>query len=608
MCSLKASVLTPRLFAIFPERKLQTTLIPFTQLPNEGSHYAQGQTASLLALTLGLLSACGSNTNQGSLPTPQAATVASAHYQDTQVTINPTAMDFGKRLEAASLEKTGKHGNTLFRTEQGNVEFFKKELIVEVHDQEAFQKFLKKYDGKVLDDGELPKITLSGAEKGNRLREVPDGIWQLVEVNVPDVSLDKVAQRLNKLGVKGKVEFPDQESANLYYAAMVSVEEGGINAGANYAMRPQAASGSDPNHILSNGTYMTTYSPTWYNDALRRTQVPRAWEEFGVTGYLPDVAIIDTGFKPNDWELTGYDPVTGTQAYYKGTIANQQYDYPEGDTDVTSYDGDPDPNGSTWHGHSVAQVALGAGKNHYGNTGIAPGAWPYLYRLGRGVGNALSFYDAGRAVDQAIASGVDIINMSFGALTPGGAGVPNTYLGDALHRSDNAGLINVAAAGNDNRYQDSTRYPWFLYPIPASWSQVIAVGAADPLDRRVAPENGYGWGSNWGPMVDIWAPGTNLYVGPQPNYWCYNDSNQFCKGTGYENIAYAFNGTSGAAPFVAGAIALMRDANFYLNRNDVMNILRSTSNKNTPDSNVNQTGGRIDVYEAVKKAKNYVRP
>lgn len=568
---------------------------------------------SILSLTLGLLSACGSNSTQSTLPPAQAATEANGTFEDTRVSINPGVVPFAQRMEAASLEANGKHPVTLLKTEQGNVEFFKKELIVEVRDQKAFDKFLKKFNGKVINNGKLPPITLSGAEKGNQLRPVTDGIWQLVELNVPDVAMDKVAKKLNKLGIKGKVEFPDQESANLYYASLASIEEDGINAGVNYAMRPEGASGSDENHLHSYGTFMTISGSMEFNHALRQTRVPQAWAEFGVTGSLSDIAIIDTGFKPNDWELTGYDPYNNNYAYSKGTIAHQQYDYQDNDTDVTSFDGDLNSTGLTWHGQRAAQVALAAGKNHYGNTGVAPGAWPYLYRLGREpITRLVSFYDAGRAVDRAIASGVDIINMSFGFLSPGGAGVPNTYLGEALWRADAAGVINIAAAGNDNRYQDNMRYPWFLYPVPAAWPEVIAVGAVDPIDRRVAPGNEYNftWGSNWGPMVSIWAPGSHLDIGPLPTNSCYNEADKFCAFQGIDKMLGLpqSTGTSAAAPFVAGAVALMRDAKFNLNRTDVLNILRSTSKKDTPDSGVNQTGGRIDVYEAVKAARTYVRP
>ncbi|WP_293912412.1 S8/S53 family peptidase [Deinococcus sp.] len=557
------------------------------------------RTAPLLLSLALMLGACGSQT---STVDGQVVPGAEATYKDVSVSINPQVLGSERKLEAQALEKHGQHANTLMRTEQGNIEFFQKEVIVKVTDEKSFGKFLKKYDGVVLNDGTSPTPVLSGAEKGNKLRPVPQGLWRLVQITTPAVSMDAMAKRLSKDELKGKIEFPDQETANLYYATQTAQDEFGLAVTTNYVMRPTGATGNDQDALLSTGGRVTPNSPSWYWQ-FKKTGVIRAWEELGYTGFRPDVGIIDTGFKPNDYELTGFNPIKNSSTWFKGNIASQQYDYQDGDTDVTSFDGDPDYNNSLWHGMSVAQVALGASNNQYGSSGVAPGAWPYLYRLGRGIGNALSFYDAARAVDRAVASGVDIINMSFGTLMPGGGNVPNPYgfyLSDALLRAEAAGVINIAAAGNDNRYQDSVRYPWFLYPVPASWSSVIAVGATDELDKKASY-------SNWGPMVQIFAPGVNLTASFTPGNAssCYTASQLFCASTNLTSNQ-RFDGTSAASPFVAGAVALMRDANFSLNRADVVKILQSTAFKSTGDPAVDSIG-RINVYEAVKKAMTYVR-
>src|SRR5205085_11736208 len=91
---------------------------------------------------------------------------------------------------------------------------------------------------------------------------------------------------------------------------------------------------------------------------------------------------------------------------------------------------------------------------------------------------------------------------------------------------------------------------------PAAYPGVVAVSATD-WDGNVASF------SNWGPWVDLAAPGiaiTSTYpaAGPRANY-----------ATG--------SGTSFAAPFVAGVAALLRSANPGWSADDTANRLRSTA-------------------------------
>ena len=491
----------------------------------------------------------------------------------------------GQRADALRSPAPGAKGSRVkaVRMQGGKFEFFEDELIVHVQNEAAFERFLRKYDAQVLDDGTIP-LPPPGAPTAER-RAVPQREWRLVRVHAPDVDTRALAKKLTDRGHRGTIEFEDQATANLYDLALELENSPELGTSVNYAMHSTAVSSRSVEHYT--GDFLGYFRPAldW---ALYNMGTTQLWDDTGVSGAGVDIAFIDVGFTPDDWDLTGYDPVTKTWNYRYV----YQYDFAEKDYNVSSADGDPDPNGTTWHGHGVAAVALAAQNNHYGVSGVAPNASPMLFRVGRGIGNAMSYYDAGVAVDTAVAWGAEVISMSFIVLTPGGAGVPNTYLGAALQRADNAGVINVAAMGNDNRYTDNNFYPWFLYPIPGSWPTVIGVGATTKDNTRAIY-------SNYGPATDIWAPGEVLSVGPGPkSSYCYFTAERCANYSARET----FNGTSAATPYVAGAVAMMKQVRPSLNRQQALSYLQSMSQKNSTDGTVNDAG-IIHVYLSVWMAR-----
>jgi len=113
-----------------------------------------------------------------------------------------------------------------------------------------------------------------------------------------------------------------------------------------------------------------------------------------------------------------------------------------------------------------------------------------------------------------------VLNLSIG-------GTKSTALNDAVERLVNAGITVVAAAGND-RADACTK-------SPASASNAITVGATTSSDARASY-------SNFGACVDINAPGSEIMAG-----WIYSNSS-----------TRTIQGTSMAAPHVAGAVAVYR--------------------------------------------------
>lgn len=445
------------------------------------------------------------------------------------------------------------------------------------------------------------------------MREVAREDWHLIKINHTHQASARLAAQLDTLGeAKPKQVRGSSSEALAVYAAALEARADGVQAEFNYAL--ESTSWNPEEHIRTGGGYRSTRD-LWWLGGKRNTptagtiygnNVVKVWDEMGITGHGVSIAVLDVGFLPDDWEITGYNPVTGFGGRW---IMEYSFDTRRLGYDASADETGDDNDGRKYHGYGSSSIALGSAGNQYGGAGVAHNATPILFRLGRDPHYGLiSYYDAGVAVDTAIAWGASVINMSFGVNLAGAAGVPNSYLGAALQRSVNAGLVNVAAMGNENRWVNSITYPWFAYPVPASWPTVIGVGAATANGWRASY-------SNYGPRTGIWASiqgtggGTedqnfvsSSYVGPDP-VWasCYWTLTR-CKDQPGQTMEY--NGTSSAAPVISGIAALMQQVNPNLNHYQIHSIMSNTARRDLPDANVNE-GGLVDAYEAVKAAQNF---
>lgn len=189
----------------------------------------------------------------------------------------------------------------------------------------------------------------------------------------------------------------------------------------------------------------------------------------------------------------------------------------KGGYNVTSKDKDAylDKHG---HGTHVAGI-VAAANNAIGVVGVAPRANLYAIKVlgddGKGDNNNIA-----AGINWAIHNKMDIITLSLGAKEDSKA------LRAAVKKAYDANVVIVAAAGNDGaQYGDNIDYP-------AAYPEVISVGAVNKYLQR-------SWFSGDGAKLDVSAPGEEII-------------------STYLNNGYAaLSGTSMAAPFVTGLIALI---------------------------------------------------
>lgn len=194
------------------------------------------------------------------------------------------------------------------------------------------------------------------------------------------------------------------------------------------------------------------------------------------------------------------------------------------------------------HGTHVAGIAAAVANNGVGVAGVAPYARLLLVNLGEAVGPACSMTTASlvRALRYVVNEGsprAQVVNMSIGAAFDLGQGVR-----DALRAADELGVSLVAAAGNDEfACPAPTTNPIFY---PAAYPEVLAVAATEPGGLRACY-------SHLGPQMFIAAPGGSRTEGVLSTVVTYPGPV-----AGYGRL----QGTSMAAPAVAGVIAMLRSA------------------------------------------------
>ncbi len=187
--------------------------------------------------------------------------------------------------------------------------------------------------------------------------------------------------------------------------------------------------------------------------------------------------------------------------------------------DFSANDGDPQDG----HGHGThVSGTIGASANN--GLGVVGVAWNVRILPVRFLGNSGggSLADAIKAIDYATTMGAHIMNNSWGG------GGYSQALYESIVRARDAGILFVAAAGNNGSNLDQTP----TYPASYEVENVMAVAAIEPTGALASF-------SNYGRVgAHIAAPGANIL--------------SYTK-----NGLESWSGTSMAAPHVSGVAALL---------------------------------------------------
>jgi subtilisin family serine protease len=314
--------------------------------------------------------------------------------------------------------------------------------------------------------------------------------------------------------------------------------------------------------------------------ALRLLRAVQAWQITSGSVEVP-IAVIDTGIQSDHPDLINALWVNpGEDFNIDGRADSSDFNGVDDDgngfiDDVAGWDfteapnfpdggdylqRDNDPSDENGHGTSVAGIIAATADNGIGIAGLAHGCRVMNLRAGTSQGY-LEEDDVASAILYAVAMGARVINMSFGDV------VVSPMLRDVIAFAHRRNVVLVASAGNS-----SSHVPHY----PSGFSETIAVGATDELDRLAVF-------SNYGATIDVVAPGVNLWT------------------TAMNSRYRLFSGTSAAAPYVSALAGLMISNEPALNNETLRSRLQASA-RDLGDSGVDSFfgTGRIDACTALQ--------
>nr|WP_280694460.1 type VII secretion-associated serine protease mycosin [Kitasatospora sp. GAS204B] len=284
--------------------------------------------------------------------------------------------------------------------------------------------------------------------------------------------------------------------------------------------------------------------------ALQRVLLDQLWQNNNKgAGVL--VAVIDTGVDNQNPQLAGKVQDGGTLLTDPNN-ANQSVGPATQDT--------------VGHGTKVAGIIAASPLSGVGFVGLAPNAQILSIRQNddAGSGNVATM---AKAINNAVADGAKVINISQdvrGTNADGSFGDSGT-LKQAIDNAEAHNVVVVAAAGNDG----------LEGPVyPAAYPSVLAVGASDRNNERASF-------SEYGDFVKVAAPGVDMLSTVPGRGQCVD------------------NGTSFAAPYVAGVAALLRGAHPDWTAQQIRTRIEQTAQRTEHGANKYIGWGVIDPVKAV---------
>lgn len=336
----------------------------------------------------------------------------------------------------------------------------------------------------------------------------------------------------------------------------------------------------------------TQYNNQWhYYESTGGLRAPAAWDSADGTGVV--VAVLDTGYRPhadlNANILPGYDMISDSFVGNDGNGRDSDASDP-GDWVAVGACGGGQPTqaqNSSWHGTHVAGTIAAVTNNNTGVAGVAYKAKIVPVRvLGKCGGYTSDIADGIIWASGGTVSGVPananpakVINMSLG-----GSGACDSTTQAAINSARSRGTVVVIAAGNDNGNANNFN--------PGNCSGVVNVAATNRSGGRA-------YYSNYGTSVDVAAPGGAMNSANDPN-GILSTYNTGTTTPGSDSYGYS-QGTSMAAPHVAGVAALILQKKPTATPDQVESILKTTT-RSFPATCTNCGTGIVDAAAAVASA------
>lgn len=318
-----------------------------------------------------------------------------------------------------------------------------------------------------------------------------------------------------------------------------------------------------PAALALGAVFTVTAAPPAAADVTRDRQwgllALRAEEAWGITkGEGVTVAVLDTGVDPTHPDLAG-QVLEGVDLVGTGAVRGDR----------------------AWARHGTSMAAIIAGRGHgaddlKGVMGIAPEAkiLPVRVILERGdPGLAKARETKGGALAEgirwAVDHGADVINLSLG--DDSSTAHHEAAEDEAVQYALGKGVVVVASAGNDGKAGDSISYP-------AAYPGVIAVTAVDRKNKKASFST-----RSW--YATVSAPGVDVVMADPDRSYSY----------GW--------GTSAAAAFVSGAVALVKAVHPDLSPAQIKNLLEDTASSSPRSGRDDSRGfGLVDPVAALQEA------
>ncbi len=342
---------------------------------------------------------------------------------------------------------------------------------------------------------------------------------------------------------------------------------------------------------------VTPNDPDWIRQwDLRQIGAPEAWSVTTGTKSVI-VAVIDGGVDINHPDLKA-NIWTNPKEVESDQIDNDQNGYTDdlhGWNFITS---NPDvrplsknlQREDAWsHGTMIASLIAAKGNDGVGMAGVA---WnvkimPLVVLDADGAGTTVTII---QAIRYAVNKGASVINLSLAGYEDDPA------LRDMIKRAADAGVVIVAATGNDDKNKEGInldKNPAYPACDDVGIDAVIGVGGTDALDQR-APYANFGTR-----CTDLSAPGHQLFAA-RPSY--PHDPSRPKQNV--SNYRAGIIGTSLAAPLVSGAAALLKSVHPTWTRLEIQARLYATADSLDPTIATGSRGllgyGRLNIGRALR--------